>query len=174
MLAHYRPKNCRVSQLDNGQNIEVAHVDSGMVVVHFPFSTSVSNMVPTLFRHLTSHLIYCTFICKCFDTWLLFWASIPKFWNSEMEIVENKGFYCNKFAPPGLHYKITCAVFIRRSQPSATRPFWLNLLRTWITLSLFWWNLDIVRDNSPTFQTTLRGPSDCWVFSNNIEISSKW
>jgi hypothetical protein len=37
---------------------------------------------------------------------------------------------------------------------------------------IIWWNLVIVRDNSPTFQTTLRGSSDCWVVSNNHEISS--
>jgi hypothetical protein len=35
---------------------------------------------------------------------------------------------------------------------------------------IIWWNLVIVRDNSPIFQTTLRGPSDCWVVSSNNDI----
>ena len=42
------------------------------------------------------------------------------------------------------------------------------------------WILVIVRVNSPIFQTTLRGPSDCWVVSNNnyqkawATLSSFW
>jgi hypothetical protein len=43
-----------------------------------------------------------------------------------------------------------------------------NLLLTWTTLSLFWWI-------SLLFETTRQqfSPSDCWVVSNNKEISSK-
>jgi hypothetical protein len=41
------------------------------------------------------------------------------------------------------------------------------------TLSLFWWTLVIVRDNSAIARTTLRGLKCCWVVSNKNEISSK-
>jgi hypothetical protein len=52
-------------------------------------------------------------------------------------------------------------------------PFWNESPTDLDNVIIIWWNLVILRDNSPRFQTTLRGPSDCRVVSNKNEISSK-
>ncbi len=57
--------------------------------------------------------------------------------------------------------------FSRISCWKCRRIVW-NVRIAWTTLSLCWWNLVIVRDNSTTFQITLRGPSDCLVVSRTI------